>query len=95
MFKPKASNLVVKGCAQSEGYFECCKNGNGSTAKIFLNYLEAKHVTYKTNPMDQAKAPKNLVWRKKNEGLIKVCTWNRYKEKHGGKVTIFCCYITW
>ena len=34
-------------------------------------YLDAKHFIHKTNPMDQAKAPKSLVWRKKNEGLIK------------------------
>ena len=33
-------------------------------------YLDAKHFIHKTNPMDQARAPKSLVWRKKNEGLI-------------------------
>ena len=37
-------------------------------------YLDAKHFIHKTNPMDQAKAPKDLVWRKKNEDLIKGCT---------------------
>ena len=31
--------------------------------------LDAKYFIYKTNLMDQAKAPKSLVWRKKNEGL--------------------------
>ena len=31
--------------------------------------LNAKHFISKTNPMDQATAPKSLVWRKKNEGL--------------------------
>ena len=36
-------------------------------------YLDAKHFIHKTNPMDQAKAPKSLVWRKENEGLIKDC----------------------
>ena len=25
-----------EGCAQSEGYFECCKNGH-SSLKLFLN----------------------------------------------------------
>ena len=45
-------------------------------------YLDAKHFTHKTNPMDQAKAPKSLVWRKKNEGLIKGCT---SKENAGQK----------
>ena len=30
-------------------------------------YLDAKNFTHKTNPMDQAKAPKSLVWSKENE----------------------------
>ena len=29
-------------------------------------YLDTKHFIHKTNPMDQTKAPKSLVWRKKN-----------------------------
>ena len=32
-------------------------------------YLGAKHFIHKTNSVDQAKAPKHLVWRKKSEGL--------------------------
>ena len=31
--------------------------------------LNAKHFISKTDPMDLAKAPESLVWRKKNEGL--------------------------
>ena len=39
--------------------------------------------------MDQAKAPKTLVWRKKNEGFIKGCTSRGNKAGHGGKVASF------
>ena len=52
-------------------------------------YLDAKHFIHKTNPMDLAKAPKSLVWRKKNEGLFNVCSSNGNKAGHGGKVTSF------
>ena len=37
--------------------------------------------------MDQAKALKSLVWRKKNEFLIMGCTSKGNKAGHGGKVT--------
>ena len=36
--------------------------------------------------MGQLKAPKSLVWRKKNEGLNKGCTSKGNKAGHGGKV---------
>ena len=36
--------------------------------------------------MDEAKAPKSLVWRKKNEGLIKGRTLKGNKAGYGGKV---------
>ena len=52
-------------------------------------YLNAKHFIHKTKPMDQAKAPKRLVWRKKNEGLVKSCTSKGNKAGHGGKVAGF------
>ena len=39
--------------------------------------------------MNQARAPKSLVWRKKNEGLIKGCTSKGNKAGHGGKVASF------
>ena len=44
--------------------------------------------------MDQAKAPKSLVWRKKNEGLIKGCTSKENKAGHGGKVASFFVAIS-
>ena len=50
-----------------------CYDDRLSSSGIWF-YLDAKHFIYKTNPMDQVKAPKCLVWRKKNEGLFKGCT---------------------
>ena len=47
-------------------------------------YLDAKHFMHKTNPMDQAKAPKCLVWRKKKGNIA----------GHGGKVTSFFVAIS-
>ena len=35
-------------------------------------YLDAKYFIHKTNLMDQARAPKIFVWRKKNERLLRV-----------------------
>ena len=49
-------------------------------------YLDAKHFIHKTNPIDQAKAPKSLVWRKRNEVLIKGCTSKGNKAGYGSKV---------
>ena len=58
-------------------------------------YLDAKHFIHKANPIDEAKAPKSLVWRKKNEGLAKVCTSKGNKAGYGGRVASFLFYITW
>ena len=44
--------------------------------------------------MHQAKAPKHLVWRKKNEGLIKGCTSKRNKAGNDGKVASFFVAIS-
>ena len=52
-------------------------------------YLDAKHFIHKANPMDRAKTPKSLVWRNKNEGLIKGCTSKGNKAGLGGKVASF------
>ena len=37
-------------------------------------YLDGVSFVHKTNPMDQARAPKGRVWRKKSEGLTQ--SWN-------------------
>ena len=44
--------------------------------------------------MDQAKAPKSLVWRKKNEGLIKGCTSKGNKTGHSGTMASFFVAIS-
>ena len=42
--------------------------------------------TYKRNPLDQARAPKARVWRKKSKGLAPGCIAKGHKEGTGGKV---------
>ena len=43
-------------------------------------YIDGKGFQYKTNPMDQACAPKSREWRKKGEGLSLGCTAKGMKE---------------
>ena len=57
--------------------------------RLECSYLDAKHFIHKANAMDQAKAPKSLVCRKKNEDLIQGCTSKENKTGHGGKVASF------
>ena len=47
---------------------------NGLWLSGICFYLDTKDFIHKINLMDQAKAPKSLVWRKKTDGLIKGCT---------------------
>ena len=68
--------------------------GDGLWSSGICFYLDSKHFIHKTNPMDQAKAPKSLVWRKKNEGHIKGCTSKGNKAGHGGKVASFFVAIS-
>lgn len=49
-------------------------------------YLDGVSFVYKTNPMDQARAPKGRVWRKKSEGLKQGCLAKGSKAGTGGKV---------
>lgn len=50
-------------------------------------YLDATSFVHKTNPFEQACAPKGRVWRKKSEGLQLVgCTSKGRKEGSGGRV---------
>ena len=58
---------------------------DGLWSSEFCFYLDANHFIHKTSPMDQAKPPKRLVWRKKSKGLFKSCTSKGYKAGHGGK----------
>ena len=61
--------LRMKFAKDTKEYYD-----NGLSSSGIWFYLDAKHFIYKTNPMDQVKAPKCLVWRKKNEDLFKGCT---------------------
>ena len=49
-------------------------------------YLDGVSFVYKTNPIDQARAPKGRVWRKKSEGLKQGCLAKGSKAGTGGKV---------
>ena len=49
-------------------------------------YLDGTGLTYKRNPLDQARAPKARVWIKKSEGLAPGCIAKGRKEGTGGKV---------
>ena len=49
-------------------------------------YLDGVSFVHKTNPMDQARAPKGRVWRKKSEGLTQGCLAKGSKAGTGGKV---------
>ena len=60
-------------------------------------HLDAKHFIHKINPTDQEKAPKSLIWRRKNEDLTKAFTSKGVKQ-YGAKVAgyfIFRFYFTW
>ena len=50
-------------------------------------YLDVKHFTHKINLMDQVKAPKSLIWRKKNE--IKVVLQGEIKQGMVAKLQVF------
>ena len=49
-------------------------------------YLDGVSFVYETNPMDQARAPKGRLWRKKSEGLKQGCLAKESKVGTGGKV---------
>ena len=57
-------------------------------------YLDGVSFVYKTNPMDQARAPKGRVWRKKSEGLTQGCLAKGRKVGTGGKVAKFMVAIS-
>ena len=49
-------------------------------------YVDGVSFTHKRRPMDQAKAPRGRVWRKKSEGLKRGCTAKGSKEGTGGNL---------
>ena len=50
--------------------------------------------THKTNPADEAKAPKGRIWRKANEGLNRGCTAKGGHEGSGGRLVKMMVAIT-
>lgn len=53
---------------------------------VIAFYLDGTGFVYKRNPLDQARAPKGRIWRKKCEGLEPGCTAKGSKAGTGGKV---------
>ena len=49
-------------------------------------YLDGTAFAHKTNPLEQACAPKGRIWRKKSEGFHLGCTSKGCKEGTGGRV---------
>ena len=49
-------------------------------------YLDGTEFSYKINPLDQALAAKDRVWRKRSEGLTPGCTAKGQKTGGGGRV---------
>lgn len=58
-------------------------------------YLDGTGFAYKTNPLDQALAPRTRVWRKRSEGLDFRCTAKGQKTGSGGKVLKLMVAITY
>ena len=56
-------------------------------------YLDGVSFTHKYNPSDQARAPKTMAWRRRNEGLKYKCTTKGSHEGTGGKVAHFIAAI--
>ena len=57
-------------------------------------YLDGVSFVYKANPLDQARAPKGRVWRKRSEGLTQGCLAKGSKSGMGGKVAKFMIAIS-
>ena len=57
-------------------------------------YLDGVSFAHKTNPLDQAKAPKSRIYRKKGEGLSFGCTSKGRKEGTGGQYARFIVAIS-
>ena len=58
-------------------------------------YLDGVSFVYKTNPLDQARAPSGRVWRKKTEGLRQGCLSRGSKAGTGRKLAKFIVAISY
>ena len=57
-------------------------------------HLDGVSFVYKTNPLDQARAPKGRVWRKRSEGLTQGCLAKGSNSGTGGRVAKFMVVIS-
>ena len=57
--------------------------------------LDGTGFVYERNPLDQARAPRARIWRKKSEGLCHGCTTKGKKEGSGGKILTLIVAISW
>ena len=60
-------------------------HGSDIWTKRVAFYLDCVSYAYKRNPLDQALAPKERIWRKRGEGLTTGCLAKGKKEGTGGK----------
>lgn len=58
-------------------------------------YLDGSSFTHKTNPCDQAKSRRSMVWRKKCEGLNPLCTAKGKKAGTGGRMAHYVVCISY
>ena len=58
-------------------------------------YLDGVPFVYRTNPLDQAHAPKGRVWRRKSKGLTQLCLAKGRKAGTEGKVAKFMFAATY
>jgi transposase len=58
-------------------------------------YLDGTSFVHKTNPNDQAKSQKSMVWRKRSEGLNPNCTSKGKKAGSGGRMANFIVAIAY
>lgn len=58
-------------------------------------YLDGTSFAYKTNPHDQARAPRSMAWRRRSEGLDLRCTAKGRKTGTGGKTAAFMVGISY
>ena len=58
-------------------------------------WMELHGFAHKTNPLDQARALKGRIWRKKSERLTFGCTGKGHKEGTGGRVLKFMVAISY
>ena len=64
------------------------------TTIVCVFHCNGKYFINKRNPVDQAKALKGLLWRRKREGLFKGYIWKGKKAGHGWKLSGFCVAIS-